>query len=136
MHSGGSFARFIVVNVLNTLLYWAMYLVLLLVTPYFWANAIALAIAILAAYVLNVRYAFRVRTSARSLLRFLVTNGTTIVLRMAVVWLLVEQLSLSEELAPPVAVAITTPIAFVLTKLAVAERPARPPAGVPAGTPA
>jgi putative flippase GtrA len=136
VHSGGSFARFIVVNVLNTLLYWAMYLVLLLVTPYFWANAIALAIAILAAYVLNVRYAFRVRTSARSLLRFLVTNGTTIVLRMAVVWLLVEQLSLSEELAPPVAVAITTPIAFVLTKLAVAERPARPPAGVPAGTPA
>jgi putative flippase GtrA len=129
------FLRFVVVNVLNTFLYWALYLLLLLVMPYFWANALALVIAVLAAYVLNARYAFRVRASRWSLVMYLITNGTTIVLRSAVVWVLVEHLSLAEGLAPPVAVAVTLPVAFILTKLAMTERPSaasRAPAAEPA----
>lgn len=134
--TGGAFTRFVVVNVLNTALYWGLYLALLLVMPYFGANAVALVVAVLAAYLLNVRYAFRVRASARSLALFLVTNGTTVVLRLAVVWLLVEHLSVGEALAPPLAVAITMPVAFVLTRLAVVDRPRRPLAAAPVGTPA
>ena len=121
---GAVFVRFVVVNALNTLLYWGLYLLLLLVMPYFWANALALVIAVLAAYVLNARYAFRVRASGSSLVMYLITNGTTIVLRSAVVWVLIELLSLPEQLAPPVAVAVTLPVAFVLTKLAMTERAA------------
>lgn len=126
---GAVFARFVVVNALNTGLYWALYLLLLQAMSYFWANALALVIAVLAAYVLNARYAFRVRASRWSLVMYLITNGTTIVLRSAVVWVLVEWLSLPEELAPPVAVAVTLPVAFVLTKLAMTERAAVVPAG-------
>ena len=43
---------------LNTVLYWGLYLALLPVLPYFWANALALVVAVLAAYVANARYAF------------------------------------------------------------------------------
>jgi putative flippase GtrA len=122
----GVFLRFVVVNVVNTGLYWGLYLVLLLVTPYFVANALALVIAVLAAYVANARYAFGVQTSRGSLAKYLVANGTTVVLRMGVVWLLVEVLALPAQLAPPAGVAITTPVAYLLTKWAMAARPARP----------
>jgi hypothetical protein len=56
---------------------------------------------------------------------YLATNGTTVVLRMAVVWVLVDVLSLGQAFAPPVAVALTTPIAFLLTRWAMRERPAQ-----------
>jgi putative flippase GtrA len=114
-------------------LYWGLYLLLLLVLPYFAANALALVIAVLVAYVANARYAFRVSASRWSLMMYLITNGTTVLLRMAVVWALVDAMSLPESLAPPVAVAVTTPVAFVLTKWAMApRRPAVPsPQGMP-----
>jgi putative flippase GtrA len=117
----GTFLRFVLVNVLNTVLYWGLYLVLLLALPYFAANALALVVAVLVAYVANARYAFRVSASRWSLVLYLVTNGTTVLLRMAVVWALVDGLSLPESLAPPVAVAVTTPIAFVLTRWAMVQ---------------
>ena len=121
------FLRFVLVNVLNTGLYWGLYLLLLPVVPYLLANAIALVVAVLVAYVANARYAFKVDTSRRSLVMYLATNGTTVALRMAVVWVLVEVLSLSEALAPPVAVAVTMPVAFLLTGWAMRERPAGNP---------
>ncbi|ADB76869.1 GtrA family protein [Geodermatophilus obscurus] len=123
------FGRFVLVNVLNTGLYWGLYLLLLLVTPYLVANTLALVVAVLVAYLANVRYAFGVAPSRRRLLRYLVANGTTVLLRTAVVWVLVALLSLDEQLAPPVAVAVTMPAAFLLTGWAMAERPDRRPAG-------
>ena len=119
------FLRFVLVNVLNTGLYWGLYLLLLLVTPYLVANTVALVVAVLAAYVANARWAFGVAPSRGSLLRYLVANGTTVLVRTAVVWVLVALLSLDEQLAPPVAVAVTMPAAFLLTGWAMAERPDR-----------
>ena len=123
------FLRFVLVNVLNTGLYWGLYLLLLLVTPYLVANTLALVVAVLVAYLANARYAFGVAPSRGRLLRYLVANGTTVLLRTAVVWVLVALLSLDEQLAPPVAVAVTMPAAFLLTGWAMAERPDRRPAG-------
>jgi putative flippase GtrA len=119
------FARFVLVNALNTALYWGLYLLLLPVAPYLLANTIALVVAVLVAYVANARYAFKVSTSRWSLVMYLGTNGTTVVLRTVVVWVLVDLLALSPALAPPVAVAVTMPVAFVLTGWAMRERPAR-----------
>ena len=130
------FLRFVLVNVLNTGLYWALYLLFLLVMPYFWANALGLVIAVLVAYVANARFAFGVTTSRERLVKYLIANGTTILLRMGVVWLLVTLLSLPEELAPPAAVAITTPVAYLLTKWAMATRPAVPAPAVDVAEPA
>ena len=140
--SRSTFLRFVVVNVLNTGLYWALYLAFLLVMPYFWANATALVLAVVVAYVANARYAFGVATSRSTLVKYLIANGLTIVLRMAVVWVLVRVLSLPEELAPPAAVAITTPAAFVLTRWSMSAPRARgggvrsrPSAAAPVGSP-
>ncbi|MGY2067540.1 GtrA family protein [Blastococcus sp. SYSU DS0619] len=130
----GVFLRFLLVNALNTGLYWGLYLVFLLAMPYFWANALALVLAVLVAYVANARYAFGVATSRSSLVRYLIANGTTIVLRMLVVWVLVAPSLLPEELAPPVAVAITMPAAFLLTRWAMRTASSgRGPAAVAAG---
>jgi putative flippase GtrA len=127
--AGRVFVRFVVVNVLNTLLYWLLYLLFLLVVPYVVANVVALAIAVALAYLMNARYAFRVRMSGRSLASFLVTNLTTMGLRTAVVWGLVELSFTGERLAPLVAVAVTLPIAFLLTKLVMTAPDGRTAAG-------
>jgi putative flippase GtrA len=116
------FVRFVVVNVLNTGVYYLLYLLFLRVMPYVVANVIALVVAIVLAYLLNARYAFQVRMTGRSLVTFGVSNLSTTVLRTLVLWVLVEFLALNEQLAPLVATALTLPVAFVLTKVAMAER--------------
>jgi putative flippase GtrA len=131
-----TFLRFVLVNVLNTGIYWGLYLLFLLAMPYFWANAVALLIAVLLAYVGNARYAFGVAPSRTNLVKYLIANGTTVLARMVVVWVLVGPLPLPEEWAPPAAVAVTMPVAFLLTKWAMAERPSRRPAGAGAAAPA
>ncbi|WP_324274264.1 GtrA family protein [Blastococcus brunescens] len=130
-----TFLRFLVVNAVNTALYWGLYLLLLFVLPYLVANTVALVLAVLAAYLLNARYAFQVDASGRSLVLFLGANGTTIVLRTAVVWVLVEKLAASQELAPLLAVIVTTPVAYVLTRLAMTTRPQRTGGLTPAPVP-
>jgi putative flippase GtrA len=128
-----TFFRFVLVNAVNTGIYWGLYLLFLLAMPYFWANAVALVIAVLLAYVANARFAFGVAPSRANLVKYLIANGSTIVVRMFVVWLLVGPLPLPEEWAPPVAVALSMPVAFVLTAWAMAERtPRRSPAAAPA----
>ena len=109
-------AMFVVVNVLNTLLYYGLYLLFLQVTDYGWANVLALSVAVLLAYAMNARYAFQVEMSGSSLAKFVVTNLTTMALRTGAVWLLVEFLATDERIAPLVAVVLTLPFAYLSTK--------------------
>lgn len=133
--AGGEFVRFVVVNGVNTLAYWGLYLALLVVLPYMAANTVSLAVAVVLAYWLNARFTFRVGLSGRALAGFVAGQGVTILLRTALVWLMVELAGLPEAFAPPVAVALAMPVAFAVTKLALS--PAASPAAspVPAATP-
>lgn len=114
----GEFGRFIIVNGVNTALYWGLYLGLLLVLPYMAANLASLAVAVLIAYWLNARFAFRVGMNGRALAGFVAGQGVVIMLRTVAVWLLVEVAGLAAPLAPPIAVAVALPVAFVVSKLA------------------
>jgi putative flippase GtrA len=126
--AGGEFVRFLVVNGVNTGLYWALYLALLLVLPYLAANTVSLVVAVLVAYWLNARYAFRVAMNGRALAGFAAGQAVTVLLRTAVVWALVDVLSVDERLAPPIAVLVALPVAFLLTKAVMAPPRARVPA--------
>ena len=117
-----AFLRFVVVNVVNTGIYYGLYLLLLLVLPYVLANVLALGAAILLAYAGNARWTFGTAMSGRALLAFVAGNGATTVLRTLVLWLLVEQARMSELTAPVLATAITFPVAYVLAELAMARR--------------
>jgi putative flippase GtrA len=130
------FATFVAVNVLNTALYYLLYLLLLHAVPYLVANLLALTLAIFVAYFANARFAFRVETSRRSLALFAVSNLMTMCLRTAAVWFLVELLAVGERPAPLIAAVITLPIAYLLTSLALGRRPDRgsPPARLRAAT--
>jgi putative flippase GtrA len=120
---GGQFTRFAVVNAANTALYWGLYLALLLAMPYLVANVASLVVAVVVAYWLNARYAFHVSMTWKGLAGFVAGQAVTILLRTALVWALVEVLGMDERFAPPVAVALALPVAFVLTKMVMAERP-------------
>lgn len=126
MGSRRLFIRFVVVNVVNTGAYYLLYLLFLLAVPYVLANVAALAISILLAYLANARFAFRVRMTGRSLAMFVSSNLVTTVLRTLVLWLLVEFLGTSEQIAPILATGITLPVAFLLTKVAMTQQRLRP----------
>ena len=135
--AGGEFVRFLVVNGVNTGLYWALYLALLLVMPYLAANTVSLVVAMLVAYWLNARFAFRVGMTGKALAGFAAGQAVTVLLRTAVVWALVELLGVDERLAPPIAVAVALPVAFWLTKAVMApSRDGARVAAVPMASPA
>nr|WP_269204720.1 GtrA family protein [Motilibacter deserti] len=119
------FVRFVVVNGANTVLYYGLYLLLRLAMPYLLANVVALAVAILVAFWLNARFAFKVEARLSKLLPYALSNLAGAALRTLAVLLLVELAHMSEELAPLVATALTLPIAFLLTHLVMADRPGR-----------
>lgn len=128
LRPSGEFVRFVVVNGVNTVLYWGLYLALLIVLPYMAANVVSLVVAVLIAYWLNARFAFRVGMSGKALAGFVAGQGVTVLLRTGLVWGLVELLHLDERLAPPVAVALALPVAFLLTRIVMAPAKERVPA--------
>jgi putative flippase GtrA len=115
---GRVFVRFLTVNVLNTGLYYLLYLLLLRVMPYVAANLVALAVAVVLAYLMNARWAFQVGMTGRSMVMFVASNLTTTGLRTLVLWALVEFVGLTEQLSPLLATAVTLPAAFMLTRWA------------------
>jgi putative flippase GtrA len=120
--------RFVAVNAVNTGVYYLVYLAFLLVVPYVAANVAALVVAIALAYVANARWTFQVELTGRSLVAFAAGNLTTTVLRTSVLWLLVEGAGMGERVAPVLATALTLPVAFALTRLAMGDRGLRTPA--------
>ncbi len=79
--ASGDFTRCVVVNGLNTGLYWGLQLALLVVLPYMAASLVSMTIAVVVAYWLNARFAFRVGMNGRALAGFVAGQALTIALR-------------------------------------------------------
>ena len=108
--------RFLVTGAINTgatfLLYWA----LLLVAEYRVAYTIAFVSGIGLAYVLNSRYVFKVKASARSALIFPIVYAVQYVLGLFVLWVWTDKLALPKSGGVFATVAVTIPVTFVLSR--------------------
>lgn len=116
--------RFGVVGVLNTAVYYSLYLVFKLVMPYLVAHVIAFALAMVGSYFLNCYFTFRTRPTLRKFLLFPLSNLTNFVVSTAGLYVLVHWLSMSQQLAPLLAAAAAIPVTFLVARFVLVERSA------------
>jgi putative flippase GtrA len=111
-----SIPRFLVAGAANTGLTYLAYLLLLQVTVYRVAYSIAFVIGILASYLLNARFVFRRPASWRSFLQFPLIYAVQYLLGLLLVSLFIEWLGLTAWVAPLVALTLTIPLTYWLSR--------------------
>jgi putative flippase GtrA len=120
--AGSSFLRFLISGGVNTGATYAVYLSLLGMAGYKVAYTIAYVFGIVLAFVINRLFVFRTHRGWRSIVLFPFIYLAQYLVSMAVVWVWVERLGLPAALAPLIAIAITLPLTFVLSRYVFGQR--------------
>lgn len=108
--------RFLAAGVINTVLTYVLYILLLQVTPYRVAFTIAFVLGILLSYALNARFVFARPAAWGSFLRFPFVYLGQYLAGLVIVSLLVDRLGVDARLAPLLALIVTIPLTYVLTR--------------------
>lgn len=112
----GEFFRFLVMGGANTIVAYAIYLLLLNWMRYEFAYTIGYAIGIAMAYVLSSRFVFRQPFRRRSAARFPLVYVAQFLVSFVLLRIAVEWLRVPEWLALGFAVVATIPVTFVLSR--------------------
>lgn len=111
-----SFVRFLISGGINTGATFAVYLVLLHFVAYKLAYSIAYIFGIILAFLINRFFVFRTHRGWQSFMLFPFVYLAQYLVSMAIVWTCVDQLDLKKEVAPLIAVMITIPLTFILSR--------------------
>jgi len=114
--------RFLLAGGLNTLATYALYLALLAPLGYRVSYAIAFVAGIVLAYFFNRLFVFKEHRGVRSLAMLPLVYLAQYGLGAGIVHVWVEVLGQAKELAPLLAIIITIPVTFLLSKLAFVRR--------------
>ncbi|MCK7623891.1 GtrA family protein [Streptomyces sp. RS10V-4] len=119
----GQMARFALVGAVNTATFYACYLPLHRVLPYFAAYSAAFALSLVGSFFLNTYFTYRTRPSWKKFLLFPLTQVTNYAVQSAGLVALVSWLGMDSAAAPLAAALLALPVTF-----AVSRRILRPPA--------
>ncbi|WP_434989310.1 GtrA family protein [Xanthomonas melonis] len=111
-----SFVRFLISGGINTVATYATYLALLQATSYKVAYTAAYVFGIVIAFFVNRLFVFQTHRGWRSLLLFPFVYLTQYVVSLAVVFAWVEHFGFSATLAPLMAILVTVPLTFLLSR--------------------
>lgn len=111
-----SFARFLASGAFNTLFTYALYLMLLNIINYKASYTITYIFGIFLSYILNRYFVFKSTTGSRSILLYPLVYVAQYLTSMGILWLWVDYLHLNEKAAPLIAILITIPITYLLSK--------------------
>jgi putative flippase GtrA len=131
-----SAAKFAVVGVINTGVYYGSYLALRLLLHYLVAHLVAIAIAMVVSFFLNCLWTFRTRPTWGKFALWPLTNATNYVMTTVGVLVLVEWLHVDQRIAPLIAAAAAIPVTFLLSRRLLSggnRRGAAQTAAAPAG---
>ncbi len=117
-----SFVRFLISGGLNTAVTYITYLALLQATSYKVAYTIAYAFGIVIAFFINRLFVFQTHRGWRSLIMFPFIYLTQYLVSLAVVFAWVEHLGLPVALAPLMAILVTIPLTFLLSRFVFGSR--------------
>lgn len=108
--------RFAVVGVLNTSVYYGVYLLFRPLVGYLAAHLVGILVAMVGSFFLNCLWTFRTRPTWRKFAMFPLTNATNYVITTVGVVLLVQVMDVSEVVAPLIAAAAAIPVTFLLSR--------------------
>jgi putative flippase GtrA len=117
--------RFGVVGVINTGVYYGLYLILRTVLPYLAAHVIAFALAMVGSYFLNCWFTFRTRPTLRKFLLFPLSNATNFTITSLGLYLLVDVGHLNETISPLIAAAAAIPVTYLVARYVLVDRDER-----------
>ncbi|GAA0211060.1 GtrA family protein [Saccharothrix mutabilis subsp. mutabilis] len=125
----GRIVRFGLVGVLNTGVYYGLYLLFKLVLPYMAAHIAAFVLAMVGSYFMNCFFTFRTKPSWRSFLLFPLSNATNFAVTTAGLYVLVTWFAVNQRIAPLLAAAVAVPFTFIIAQLVLTGRskPVAPP---------
>ncbi len=125
----GRIVRFGLVGVVNTGVYYGLYLLLRELVPYLAAHVAAFVLAMVGSYFLNCYFTFRTTPSWRTFLLFPLSNLTNFVVTTTGLYVLVAWLAVNQRIAPLLASAVAIPFTFIIAQLVLMGRPkpAAPP---------
>lgn len=112
----GEFLRFLVMGGSNTVVAYAIYLLLLQWMRYEIAYSVGYAVGIVMAYVLSTAFVFRKPMSTRSALRFPLVYLAQFLISLGLLRLAVEVIHIPQWLALGFAVVLTIPVTFLLSR--------------------
>lgn len=113
------FFRFIIAGVINTVVTYGLYLLLLPFLGYLVAYSAAYAVGIVLSYGLNSVVVFRQPMSLRGLMRFPMVYVVQYLFTATLLWLFVDVLGVTKELSLLAAIALTVPVTFFATRFAI-----------------
>ena len=116
------FIKFLLVGCSNTVVVLVVYYIVVWIAGtkyYLLGQTIGYGVGILNSFFWNSRFVFSnaQESQGKAFIKMCACYGITYLLQMGVLYVFVEWLSMSEWLAPMIAIIITTPINFVLNKL-------------------
>lgn len=111
-----NFIIFVVIGVINTLVYNGLYLLGLLIMPYMLSNVISYIISMTISFFLNCKFNFKVKPTLKKYLLFPLTGLATFICQTGGLFILVDLVHLDERICGFIASLIAIPITFVLMK--------------------
>jgi putative flippase GtrA len=112
----GEMLRFLIGGVLNVVVGYGSYLILLHWVRYEMAYAIAYVLGIIVSYVFNAFYVFRQPMRWRSALRYPLVYLLQFLLGLVLLKILVEVMHMSQRFAPLVVAVLTIPATFLASR--------------------
>ena len=106
----------------TTVFSYAIYIFLLLMLPYMPAYVISYATGIVFSYFINTHFVFRQRFSWKSFFQFPLVYAAQLVINLFVLWLAVDRFDMKQELAPLIAIVISIPVTYLMSRAIIKKR--------------
>ena len=113
------FWKFNMVGILNTVNYYILYMIFKEVFKMNYMNAHLLGffISMIGSFYLNSYFTYRVKPTFKKFLKFPLTYVVNILVSTLAIYILVQLLSISDNIAPIIATIIAIPFTFVISKI-------------------
>lgn len=113
---GARVFRFGVVGLVNTGVYFLLYVLILRVAPYLVAHLAAALVSMVGSYFLNCFFTFRTHPTLGTFLLFPLSNVTNFAVTSIGLYLLVGVLHLNKIVSPLLAASVAVPITFLVAR--------------------
>jgi putative flippase GtrA len=112
------FGRFLIAGAVNTFATYVLYLLLLGSIGYLFAYSVAYVVGIVLSYWLNALFVFRAGAAVSTFVRYPLVYVVQYLLGAAVLWICVEWLGVPREIGLAFSIALTVPVTYLASKLA------------------